>query len=105
MEPQEEIINEFVNGFPGIPPSPKPNWTDIGPTQYPGTSQFTNAGVFLDAPYGTCAFGAFVETYTQPISILLNGNRYTVRTNNWTTTSSVAAHGSISNGVDISKSR
>jgi hypothetical protein len=38
-------------------------------------------------------------------SMLLNGTNSTVRTNNWSSSSSAAGHGTISNGVDISGTR
>jgi hypothetical protein len=99
MEPQEM---DPALGFP--------NWGQIGPTSYPGTSQFTDStGKFYDAPLGECAGQAFSRSDTQYLSILVNGKRYPVtgamRTNNWTTSSSQAGHGSITNGADISNSR
>jgi hypothetical protein len=100
MEPQEEDPILHLN-----------TWGDIGPSGYPGTSQFTDGnGQFWDAPLGGCNPGApFSFTDTQYISILVNGTRYPatggVRTNNWSTSSSFPGHGSVSNGGDISKTR
>jgi hypothetical protein len=100
MEPQEEDPDIGLNG-----------WGDIGPSNYPGTSKFTDAnGQFWDAPLGRCSnVGPLSGTDTQYISILLNGGRYpvngAVRTNQWSTSSSFPGHGSISNGTDVSKSR
>jgi hypothetical protein len=88
------------------------NWGDIGPSNYPGTSKFTDGnGQFWDAPLGVCSnSGPFTESDTQYISILLKGTSYSVnggavRTNAWSTTSSFPGHGSITNNGDISKSR
>lgn len=96
MEPQEEDPDLGLN-----------SWSDIGSTNYPGTSQYTDPkGQFWDAPLGTCSnVTPFSGTDTQYISILLNGQRYDVRTNNWSTTSSFPGHGNITNGNDVSKSR
>ena len=41
MEPQEEILNLTVNGQ--NQGDPVPDWSDIGPSGYPGTSQFTDS--------------------------------------------------------------
>jgi hypothetical protein len=50
MEPQEEILNEVINGTPIG--NPEPTWVDIWNANYPGSTQFTNAGgQFLDAPF------------------------------------------------------
>jgi len=108
MEPQEEVTNLVINGQ--SQPDPAPNWTDIGPTTYPGTSRFTDAnGQFWDAPLGVCADGPVTETAKQDMSVLKAGKRYpatgALRTNNWTMTSSSAGHGSITNGSDLTMSR
>lgn len=106
MEPQEEILNDVTNGQ--NMGNPIPNWTDIGGTStYPGTSKFTNgSGQFLDAPLGACSNSSgFVSTDDQEISVLLNGTRYSVRSNSWDISSSAPGHGSATNGVDISQSR
>jgi hypothetical protein len=104
MEPQEELLNEVVNGQSFG--NPQPSWADIGPTTYPGTSKFTGGnGQFLDAPFAFCSNVAFTASDTQPISILAGGHRYTVRTNSWSYSGSSPGHGTITNGVDISKSR
>jgi hypothetical protein len=104
MEPQEEELNlVFDKVSQG---NPMPDWGDIGPSSYPGTSQFTDAnGQFWDAPHGSCATSAYTLTEQQPISVLQNGTRYTVRTNNWSESSSSAGHGTKTNGVDITVSR
>ena len=104
MEPQEELLNDIINGihFPDV------DWTDIGPSGVScSTSQFTDAnGRFCDAPLGTCGTVAFTQTESQLIRIVpLNQNLYTVRTNNWTTSSSASGAGSISNASDIVRSR
>ncbi|MGD0922078.1 MAG: hypothetical protein ABSA70_09975 [Terriglobia bacterium] len=104
MEPQEKILNYVLNGqnYGDL----LPNWADIGPSQYPGTTKCTDgSGQFLDAPYGTCASFAFTNSFTQPISILAGTARYSVRTNNVAITSSSQGHGSVTNGSDIQKSR
>ncbi len=104
MEPQEEILNEVINGTPIG--SPDPTWVDIWNPNYPGSTQFTNAsGQFLDAPFGACTLSPFVDTFTQPISMLMNGTNYTVRTNNWTFTSTAGGHGSVTNGSDVTQSK
>ncbi len=104
MEPQEEILNEVINGAPIG--NPEPTRVDIWNKNYPGSSQFTNAsGQFLDAPFGACTLSPFVDTFTQPISVLLNGARYTVRTNNWTFSSTAAGHGKVTNGSDVTQSK
>jgi hypothetical protein len=104
MEPQEKILNLVFNGMSGG--DPHPNWGDIGPSGYPGTSKFTDVnGQFLDAPWGACAAFPFTETLTQEISILLNGVNYPVRISNWTTTASSPMHGTIQNLVDVSLTR
>jgi hypothetical protein len=104
MEPQEEILNEVINGTPIG--NPEPTWVDIWNANYPGSTQFTNAGgQFLDAPFGACTLTPFVDTFTQPISMLMNGTNYTVRTNSWTLTSTAAGHGSVTNGSDVTQSK
>jgi hypothetical protein len=104
MEPQEKILNRVLNG--NNQGNPLPNWTDIGPSNYPGTSKLTNSnGQFIDAPFGECANNSFTDTFSQPISMLLNGISYSVRTNSWTISSSASGHGSVSNATDIRQSR
>ena len=108
MEPQEEVTNLIVNGVQR--PDPVPQWADIGPSFYPGTSQFTNAnGQFVDAPLGICAIASFTDTFTQPISVLLSGQKYSlvtgnVRVNYWSLQSTSSGHGSITNNNDVSRS-
>jgi hypothetical protein len=99
MVPQEQVINVSVNG--SQPYDPFPNWENIGPNL--GMSdQYTDAsGTFWDDPNGACTNFAFTETSQQPISMLLSGINYTVRTENWTIISNVVGHGSMSNGGDI----
>ena len=104
MEPQEEVTGFYINGVPQ--PNPTPNWADIGPTRISGTSQFTNpSGQFVDAPYGFCYPTVSFTSWTQAISTLVKGQRYTVRTNSISESSSSQGHGSITNNSDISKSR
>ena len=104
MEPQEEILDEVFDGTPFG--NPEPTWVDVWKPNYPGSAQFTSAsGQFLDAPFGACTTSPFVDTFTQPISMLLNGTNYTVRTNNWKFSSVAAGHGSVTNGSDISQSK
>jgi hypothetical protein len=104
MTPQEEITNINFNGI--TEPDEYPQWHNIGPTPYPGTSAATDAnGRFIDAPFGTCANGAFVETSQQKISMLMNGINYVVRTSQWTITGTTALHGTVkndSNDVNLS---
>lgn len=103
MEPQEKVVNVVFNG--GDPFSPVPNWVDIGPSGYPGTSKYTNSnGQFLDAAWGACSNGPFVEMLTQPIGILLNNTEYTVRISSWTTYGIAPNKGSMTNGNDVSLS-
>lgn len=100
MEPQEEITNFIILGVPQG--DPEPNWVDIGPTQYPGTAQFTNAsGQFIDAPFGQCVNVPFTNSFTQPVSVILNGTRYLLRTNNWNIQVTDQRHGTITNGSDV----
>jgi hypothetical protein len=62
---------------------------------------FTDSnGTFEDAPFGICASSPFTATYTQPISILLSGTRYTVRTNKWAVVGTLNG-GTVKNGNDI----
>ncbi|MGC2324450.1 MAG: hypothetical protein WA463_17585 [Terriglobales bacterium] len=104
MRPQEQILNEYWDG--DLVGNPEPNWVDIWHQSYPGSTQFTNAsGQFLDAPFGACTNAVFTDTFTQPISVLLNGARYTVRTNNWSFSSTAPGHGSVTNGSDVKKSK
>jgi hypothetical protein len=104
MEPQEEVLNVVDNGQ--SQGNPEPNWGDIGPTNFPGTSKYTNSyGQFYDAPFGTCSNAPVVLTQTQKIGILLSGSVFPVRTSNWTISSSSGGHGSVSNGTDISNTR
>ena len=85
------------------------NWSDIGPSNYPGTAKFTDPnGQFWDAPLGGCSnTGPFAFKDTQYIRILYNGTAYPVRTNNWSTSSSFPGHGAVNNGTggDVSFSR
>lgn len=106
MEPQEKDLNYVFNG--ANEGDPLPNWVDI----MGGTSLITKgrkytdaAGTFEDAPFGVCATGPFTATYTQPISVLIGSNRYTVRTNNWTQTGSGPALGKTTNGSDVTVSK
>jgi YD repeat-containing protein len=104
MEPQERIINFFFDGFRQPDPVPLP--IDVGPTQYPGTSKFTDAnGQFIDAPFGQCTSAAFTNTFDQPITVIFNGSTYAVRTNSWTIQSASVGQGFISNGNDIKQSK
>src|SRR5271154_7257843 len=83
----------------------EPDWGNIGPN-LGMPSQFTDAsGTFWDDPYGVCTSFAFTETSQQPISILLSGINFPVRTNNWTVTSTAPGHGTISNGSDVKQSQ
>ena len=104
MEPQEKILNDVFNG--NNFGNPYPNWVDIYNANYPGSTKYTNtSGQFLDAPFAACANVPFTETLTQPISMLMNGVNYTVRTNNWKTVTVVpGGHGTMSNGSDIKAS-
>lgn len=102
MVPQEEILDDVINGVNyGNTEFP---WANIGPN--PGMpSIYTSAsGQFWDEPFGVCASSALTNTFTQPISMLLSGINFTVRNNAWTVVSTVPNHGSITNGVDITKS-
>jgi hypothetical protein len=84
--------------------NPDPNWINIGPN-LGMADKYTDAnGTFWDDPFGVCATSSFVETLTQPISILLSGINFPVRTNNWTTKSTAGGHGSVTNGTDVTQS-
>jgi len=105
MEPQEKLLNLVVNGVSkGDPVSV---WTDVGPTKIAATSKFTYpVGTFYDAPYGACAPQAFSLSFTQPLSVLINGQyRYTVRTNNTSVAGQSDGHGVITNQSDIDGTR
>ena len=103
MEPVEQILNLVVDGIPEG--DPQPSFVDIGPSQYPGTSKYTNvSGQFLDAPWGLCATSPITEVLTQVIGIVENNLVYVVRTSGWTTQSTSPGHGSTTNGTDISAS-
>ena len=103
MIPQEMILNQVVNGM--NTGDPFPNWVNIGPHDYPGSSLSTDAnGQFIDAPIGQCANVAFTDTYTQPISMLIGGKNYLTRTNNWKAVSQTVGHGSFTNNNDVSLS-
>jgi hypothetical protein len=99
LVPQEEILNVVFNG--SLPYSPFPDWVNIGPNNGMSTKYTDASGTFWDDPYGACATSSFVETSQQPISILVSGINYTVRTNNWTITAPTVGHGSLSNGSDV----
>ena len=105
MEPQKTITNAVFNN--GQPVDIRSTFGDLGPSDYPGTSQFTDtSGRFLDAPYGFCSNASTTFTFTQVIRIVaLNQNHYDVRTNNVSITSSSSGSGTITNGGDIQKSR
>ena len=103
LVPQEEVLNVSING--SKPVNLEPDWGNIGPN-LGMPSQFTDAsGTFWDDPYGVCTSFAFTETSQQPISILLSGINFPVRTNNWTVTSTAPGHGTISNGSDVKQSQ
>jgi len=109
MAPQETLTNEVVNGFNYG--DPVPNWQDVGPSAWPGTSQFTDDnGQYWDAPVGFCWPTSFTGSITQSVSILMFGTRYpvgsgAVRTNNWSGQSASSGHGSLTNNNDVSQSR
>jgi hypothetical protein len=104
MEPQERVYDYYVNGQKQA--DPKPNRSDIGPSSYPGTSQFTGSnGQFIDAPVGTGQALAFTATVTQDMYMLLGGTAYPMRTNDWNVTASSSGHGSITNNNDVSETR
>ena len=79
---------------------------DICPSRISTCTHTTDAnGIWHDAPYGACAPFKFSVGLTQKITIILNGVPYDVRTNNVSVSSTSAGHGSISNGLDINKTR
>jgi hypothetical protein len=103
MEPQEQDLNYVFDGQ--NEGNPLPTWGDImggssGITA--GRKNTDSNGTFEDAPFGVCASAPFTATYTQPISVLLNNQRFTVRTNNWSQTGTGPATGQTTNGTDIS---
>ena len=104
VEPKETLTNFFVDGIPG---SGSPGLTNIGPTDVPGTSRFTDAnGGFLDAPFGVCLPSAYtLFTVTQQIFIVAGGIPYITRVNQVSGSSSAPGTGSITNGFDIEASR
>jgi len=106
MRPQEEDLNYVFNGV--NQGNPVPNWQDVMGGSSPITAgrTYTDAnGTFEDAPFGICASAPFTATFTQPLSILLNGTRYNVRTNNWKVVGTGANKGQVTNGADINVTR
>jgi hypothetical protein len=109
MEPQEEINNLIHNG--DNEGNPIPNWQDIGPSAYSGTSKYTDVnGKYWDAPVGFCEPTTATDSMTQLVSMLVNGTRYpttvggTVRTNGWNCNATGPGHGNITNGSDVTQS-
>lgn len=103
MEPQEEIIDQVING---ISSSPIPDWKDIGPSRISGSSRFTSSGgQYLDAPLGICGSVPFRASADQEVSVLVNGQRYPVRAQHLEISSSAQGQGEVSNALDISRSR
>ena len=103
MEPKETLTNFFVNG---IPQPDIPELRNIGPTDVPGTSRFTDAiGGFLDAPVGACYPFANTVTGTQQIFIVAGGIPYLTRVNQFSGSSSAVGTGTLTNGFDIEASR
>jgi len=106
MRPQEEDLNYVFNGTNYG--NPIPNWQDVmgGTSSITAGRTFTDSnGTFEDAPFGICASVPFTATFTQPLSVLFNGVRYTVRTNSWTVVGTGSNKGTIKNGTDISISQ
>jgi len=102
MIPQEKLLANTTNGF--FNGDADPEWVDIGPTQFTGTSRFADAnGQFVDAPFGLCASAPFDSTETQEISILVDGKNHLVRSSKWTIFVGPFRHGIITNGTDITK--
>jgi hypothetical protein len=97
MTPQEYIVwyDGTNNG----------GFTNIGPTFISTTSQNTRGdGTFDDAPVGLCKAVPFTTplTSTQTMQVLLNGQAYQVRTNNWKFSSTnLTNHGTVTNGNDV----
>jgi hypothetical protein len=67
MIPQEKLLANITDGmFFG---DADPDWVDIGPTKFTGTSRFADAnGQFIDAPFGQCASIDFDTTETLSLS-------------------------------------
>jgi hypothetical protein len=80
-------------------------YTNIVPTYISTTSATTRAdGTFDDAPVGICQALPFTSplTSTQTIQVLLNGQPYKIRTNNWKFSSTnLTNHGTVTNGGDV----
>jgi hypothetical protein len=102
MEPEEVFTNIVQNGN-----SLPDRSGDVGPSGYPGSTQFTDAnGRFIDAPYGGCSSTNVTFSFTQTLHIVpLNQNNYVVRVNDVSISSTSSGSGTISNGGDIVKSR
>jgi hypothetical protein len=96
MVPQEKILGVYFNGqsFGDAEPA----WKTLG-------NATDSNGQFWDTPFGVCAAVAFVETFDQPISLVLNGVRSSVRDNAWTISSASLNHGTITNSRDVSLSQ
>ena len=73
------------------------------------TSQTTRAdGTFDDAPVKLCKAVPFTTplTSTQTIQVLMNGQAYQVRINNWKFSSTnLTNHGTVTNGTDVNKTQ
>jgi hypothetical protein len=101
MTPQEYIVwyDGTNNG----------GFTNIGPTYVSTTSQTTRAdGTFDDAPVELCKAVPFTTplTSTQTIQVLMNGQAYQVRINNWKFSSTnLTNHGTVTNGTDVNKTQ
>jgi hypothetical protein len=97
MIPQEQVLNEVLNGT--LVGNPVPSWTNLGLNAGMPTSYTDSSGEFWDEPYGICTnFPIVLDTVQQPLAVVLNGTTYTLRTNYWSTVSAVPNHGSVTNG-------
>lgn len=105
MVAQEKVTNEILNGT--ALGDPVPNFQDITPSRIITTRSSDTNGQFVDAPFGRCDLYAITYLFTQNIRILIAGTQttYDVRANYITVTSTASGQGSITNGVDIQKSR
>lgn len=110
MKNQNGQVVTTQTGIPMTPYEDVGNYHgNIGPVAgYPTSSEYAaDDGTFHDVPVGLCANYAFQsQTTPQVISVYIGDNLYQVRgSTRFTVSGTSPGHGSISNGIDVSKSR
>jgi hypothetical protein len=105
IEPREDI--QFIG--PNNVPTGQSSSNDIGPVPgYPTSSEFTDTtGTFHDVPVGACSNGAFANAgANQAIDVMIGSNIYPVRsTTRFVVNGPSAGHGTVTNNLDVTKSR